>query len=228
MVNKNESQDPKQLEKIETSLNKAELYIENNQNKIIYIVGIIVLIITGFMVYKNFYLKSQEEKAQASIWPAQNSFNLDTAYNIALYGNENVVGFSEIVDKYGSTKTGNLAKYCAGVCCMHLGEYENAIDYLEDFSTDDPIVGPTSKGLIGDAYNELGNRDKAIEYYLEAAEMGDHEFLSPRFLMKAGMTYEKLGKKDKALEVYNQIKDTYDTSPEASNIDKYITRVSFK
>ena len=127
----------------------------------------------------------------------------------ALYGNESVMGFSEIVDEYGSTKAGNLAKAYAGFCCIKLGEYENAISYLEDFEVQDPVIMPLAKSAIGDAYTELGNLDKAVAFYLEAAELSSHELSSPLFLMKAGMVYEKMEKKDKALEVYTKIKDEY-------------------
>ena len=227
MANNSESQDPKQLEKIESTLGKAELYIEKNQKKLTYIVGAVVVLIAAYMGYKKLVVEPRESEAQSTIWQAESFFRKDS-FQIALYGNESVVGFAEIVDDFGSTKTGNLAKGYAGFCSLQLGEFENAIDYLEDYETEDPIIGPLAISGIGDAYSELGNLDKAIEYYLQAAELGNHELTSPRFLMKAGLVYEKQGKKDKALEVYTKIKDTYDTSPEAAYIDKYITRVSYK
>lgn len=225
MANTNETHEPKQLEKIESKLGKAELYIEQNQKKLTYIVGAILLVVAGFMAYRNYVLTPKETEAQNVIWQAQNAFAKDS-FNIALYGNESVMGFSEIVDEYGSTKAGNLARAYAGFCCVKLGEYQNAIEYLEDFEVNDPIVFPLAKCAIGDAYVELGNLDKAVTYYLEAAEISNHELTSPRFLMKAGVVYEKLEKKDKAREVYTKIKDVYPTSNEASTIDKYITRVS--
>jgi tetratricopeptide (TPR) repeat protein len=227
MAKNSEIQDPKQLEKIESTLSKAELYIEKNQKKLTYIVGALVLLVGGIMVYKNLVQAPREKEAQSLIWQAENYFKVDS-FQIALYGNESVMGFAEFVDEYGSTKSGNLAKGYAGFCSLKLGEYKEAIDYLEDYKTEDPIVGPLAKSGIGDAYSELKQYDKAVDYYMQAAELSNHELISPKFLMKAGLVYEKLGKKDKALEVYTQIKEKYDTSPEASMIDKYITRVSYK
>lgn len=221
------NQDPKELEKIETTLSKAELFIENNQKLLTYIVGGILLIVAGYIGYKKFISEPREVEAQNTFWQAENYFRKDS-FNIALHGNESVVGFEEIVDEYGSTKAGNLAKAYAGFCSLQLGEFDQAIDYLEDFETEDPIVGPLAISGIGDAYSETGKYEKAVEKYIEAADLANHELTSPKFLMKAGLTYEKLGKKDKALEVYTKIKDTYDTSPEAAQIDKYITRVSYK
>ncbi|HRS19566.1 MAG TPA: tetratricopeptide repeat protein [Bacteroidales bacterium] len=227
MAQSKETQEIKQFEKIESTLGKAELYIEKNQKKLTYIVGAILLLVAAFMAYRNFVVTPRESEAQNVIWQAQNAFAKDS-FKIALYGNESVMGFSEIVDEYGSTKAGNLARAYAGFCCIRLGEYENAIDYLEDFEVNDPIVMPLAKCAIGDAYTELGKYDKAVSNYLEAAKLSDHELTSPRFLMKAGLVYEKMNKKDKALDVYTQIKESYPTSNEATVIDKYITRVSLK
>ncbi|HPH16349.1 MAG TPA: tetratricopeptide repeat protein [Bacteroidales bacterium] len=227
MAHTNETNEPQKLEKIESTLGRAELYIEQNQKKLTYIVGAVLIVVAGFIAYRNFVISPRETEVQNVIWQAQNAFAKDS-FNIALYGNESVMGFSEIVDEYGSTKAGNLAKAYAGFCCIKLGEYENAISYLEDFEVQDPVIMPLAKSAIGDAYTELGNLDKAVAFYLEAAELSSHELSSPLFLMKAGMVYEKMGKKDKALEVYTKIKDEYPTSNEASSIDKYITRVSFK
>lgn len=225
MAQTNETNEPKQLEKIESTLGKAELYIEQNQKKLTYIVGAILLVIAGFMAYRSFVIAPREGEAQNLIWQAQQAFAKDS-FNIALNGNESVVGFAEIAEDYSGTKAGNLARASAGFCCIKLGEYENAIEYLEDFEVNDPIVMPLAKCAVGDAYSELGKFDKAVTYYLEAANLSNHELTSPRFLMKAGMVYEKLGQKDKAKEVYTKIKDEYPTSNEATSIEKYITRVS--
>ena len=43
------------------------------------------------------------------------------------------LGFIDIADDYSSTKAGKLANYYAGLSYLYLGEFENAIDYLEDF-----------------------------------------------------------------------------------------------
>ena len=47
------------------------------------------------------------------------------------------------------------------------------------------------------------------------------------YLLKAGQVAEEMGNKDKALDFYKKIKDQYPESAEASDIDKYITRIEF-
>ncbi len=90
------------------------------------------------------------------------------------------------------------------------------------------MVGPMATGAIGDAYMELGESDKAITYYLEAAGQDDNDFTTPLFLLKAGQVYELTENYDEALDVYNRIKDDYKMSNEGRSIEKYIARAEAK
>jgi tetratricopeptide (TPR) repeat protein len=134
------------------------------------------------------------------------------------------LGFLEIIDQYGSTDVGELSEYYAGACYLNLGDYENAIDYLKGFSTDEPVLMATAQGATGDAYLQLGNNDDAIKWYQKASKT-DNELIAPVYLFKLGLLYEKSGKKEQALEAYTKIKNDYENSSEARQIDKYITRV---
>ena len=53
---------------------------------------------------------------------------------LALLGDANGAGFLDVVDKYGSTPSGNLAKHYAGICYLRTGDLENAAKYLAKFS----------------------------------------------------------------------------------------------
>ena len=48
---------------------------------------------------------------------------------------------------------------------IYIGEFEDAIDYLEDFKSDDIVLSSLAIGCIGDAYLELDDQDKAMSYY---------------------------------------------------------------
>ena len=74
-----------------------------------------------------------------------------------------MLGFIEIADKYSSTPSGNLAKYYAGLSYLYMGEYQNAIQYLEKFSSDDLLLSNLAKANIGDAYMQLGEYRKVLK-----------------------------------------------------------------
>src|SRR5690606_36349496 len=123
-----------------------------------------------------------------------------------------------------STQAGNLANYYLGISFLRMGEYQAAIDALEDFSSDDKIVSTIAIGAIGDAYMELGDVSQAAEYYEDAAYNNDNDFTSPVYLLKAARANEHAGDYNKALEYYNEIKKNYKSTPEGRDIDKYIAR----
>ncbi|MDD3666198.1 MAG: tetratricopeptide repeat protein, partial [Bacteroidales bacterium] len=174
---------------VEEALGKTEQFIEDNQKYLMIGIAVIVVAILGFMAYNKLYKAPMEEKAKSEVFMAEKYFELDSL-DLALNGDGNHVGFLEIIDNYGSTQTGNLARYYAGMCFLKKGDFQSAIDYLENFSSDEMMVSSMALGGIADAYLELGNNDKAISYYEKAAGNRPNEFTSPVFLMKAGLASE--------------------------------------
>lgn len=63
-------------------------------------------------------------------------------------------GFLDIIETYSGTKSANLAKYYAGICYLHLGQHDAAIEFLNDYNAKDEPTNITRLGTIGDAYSE--------------------------------------------------------------------------
>ncbi len=213
------------LKEVEHALTTAELFFEKNAKLISIIFGAAVVLALLLLATHRFYTIPHEAKAKEQIFTAEQYFEKDS-FNLALNGDGNYPGVLDIVDNYGRTPAGNLAKYYAGISYLHIGKYKEAIEYLENFKTDDLLLKPVATGAIGDAYAELGNKDKAIKYYTEASEMKSNKFTSPIYLLKAGRMYEMMGNKEKALSNYQIIKDKYNDSNEARLADKYIARLT--
>ncbi len=210
------------IEAVEQVFTRTEQFIEQNQNIILIVVGVIIVVVLGFFGFKRFYLVPKEKEAQGQMFMAEKYFEMDSLSK-ALNGDGNYLGFLDIIDEYGITKSANLAQYYAGLCYLRMGQFDNAIEYLKKFDSDDEMAAPMARGAIGDAYMELNETDKAVSYYLDAAEMRENEFTSPMFLMKAAMACEVAGKLDKALEIYRRVKKEYPRSFDAREIDKYIS-----
>jgi tetratricopeptide (TPR) repeat protein len=215
------------IEAVEEALSKSEMFIEKNQKILTIILGAIILVFVLFFGYKKYIQTPKEKEAQTAMFNAEYYFDQDSV-NLALNGDGENYGFLDIIDDYGSTKSGNLAKYYAGICYLKMGEYENAIDYLKKFSSEDQIVSSMALGAIGDSYMQLGDIDKGIEYYLKAAKKNENEFASPPFLMKAAWGYEINNDWSAALDTYNKIKKDFPKSREARELDKYIARAKAK
>ncbi len=220
---KDNNRTEEQMQAVEGALSKTEQFIEDNQKILTGIVAVIVIAVLGYFSYQKFYLNPKEEEAQSQMFMAEKYFEQDSL-KLALNGDGQYPGFLQIADDYSMTKAGNLADYYTGAIYLKQGKYEQAISYLEDFDGDETIVQPWATGKIGDAYMELGQMEKAVDYYLRAAKDQKNNFTSPHFLMKAGMTYEVMDKPQKAHEMYKKIKSEYPDSMEYREIDKYIAR----
>ncbi len=207
-------------------VSRSEQFIENNSKKIIYGIVAVAVIVGAVLGFKHGYLIPQEKKAAAAIFKGEQYFAKDS-FNLALNGNgADYVGFEGIIDQYGGTASGNLAKAYAGICYFKMGETEKALDKLKSFSGDDSMISPAIIGLVGDCYVNMGNVKEGVGYFEKAAKKADNEVISPVYLKKAGLAYENLKQYDSAVKAYTVIKEKYFNSMEAANIDKYIARAS--
>ncbi len=227
MTKKKHEQASDAIENVEEVLSRSEQFIEDNQKVITAVIVIIIAVVGIYMGYKKYILEPKEGNAQSQMFVAAQYFERDS-FNLALNGDVNYPGFLAIIDDYSGTKAANLAKYYAGISYLHLGSFQEAINYLKDFKSEDKMLKPIAMGAIGDAYMELDNKAEAAKYYKKAAEVSKNDFTSPIFMMKAGQAYEMLGNYDDALTIYKDIKENYAASAEGRVIDKYITRAEKK
>lgn len=213
---------------VEDALTQSEAFIIKNKNAIIGSVVAVVIIVAGFMLYKNFISEPREQKAAAALFKGEQYFGNDQ-YELALNGDSTgFAGFIKVADEFSNTASGKLAKAYAGICYAQLGKWQEAVNYLEGFDGEDQMVGPAALGALGDCYANLEQLDKATSAFMDAAAKADNNTLSPVFLKKAAEIYEKQGKYAKAVEAYTQIKEKYFNSYQAMDIDKYIDRANAK
>ena len=217
------SKAPDNIVAVETALSRSEQFIEDNRKILIGIVTVIVLVVGSYLAYKKWYLQPRNEEANAQMFQAEQYFERDS-FNLALNGDLNYPGFLGIIDDYASTKAGNLAHYYAGICYLQLGKFNEAIEYLSGFDSDDKMIMPMAYGAQGDAYLELKQPEKAAEFYIKAGTVSENIFSSPLYLMRAGLVLESLKDYKAALEQYKIIKEKYKNSAEGRVIDKYIAK----
>lgn len=227
MSNKKDAVEHDNFESVENALTKTEQYIEDNRKSLTIIILAIAAVVGIYLGYQKFYLEPKEEDALADMFMAEHYFQQDS-FRLALDGDGQYLGFLDIIDSYGPTKSANLAHYYVGISYLHLGEFEEAIDYLEKFDGNDRLVAPEALGATGDAYVELGDLQKGISYYKKATNYNANELISPIYLMKSGLVYEELGEYQKALDAYETIASKYPSSDEARDVEKYITAVKMK
>ena len=208
---------------LDEGASRTEAWVEKNQKYILGLIGAVAICVLGYLAYEQFIQKPKEIEATNEMFQAQTYFEQaltapakDSLFNLSLNGGEGKYGFIDLVDKFGGTAAGNLSKYYAGMAFLNTNNYKEAINYLDDFSSDDAIIGPLAKGGIGDAFVQLGQEDKALTYYEIAASMSTNDFTTPRFLLKAGTAAMNTGKKEKAIKHFTEIVEKYPNATEAA------------
>ncbi|MCF4101368.1 tetratricopeptide repeat protein [Gillisia sp. M10.2A] len=216
---------------LDEGANRTEEWVAANQKYIYIVVGLAAIIILGYLGWQRFIQEPKEIEAANEMSQAQDYFNSalastgaqsDSLYTMSLNGGEGKFGFLDIIDNYGSTPSGNLAKYYAGFAYLNTNKYQEAIDQLEDYNGDDEITAPLAVAGIGDAFMQLDQPEEALNYYDKAASMRSNSFTTPKALMKAAITAIQLGKGEKAASYLNRIKDEFSTSPEAATVPVYL------
>jgi TolA-binding protein len=159
------------------------------------------------------------------MFPAVYHFEADSLQK-ALNGDGANEGLIAIAEDYGMTKAGKLAKFYAGAAYLKQGKFDEAIQYLNDFSTDDLLIQARAYALTGDAYMEKNNLSEAINFYRKAADYKPNEFFTPAYLMKLGLAQELAKDTQGAIETYDRVATQYPKSAEAVNALKYKSKLA--
>ncbi len=209
------------IEGVEQSFSRAEQFIENNMKQLGIGLGIVIALGLGYWSYGEYVTKPMEIEASEALYPAEQAFRADSLQK-ALNGFNGNLGFPEVAEEYSGTKAGNLAHYYAGISYMNTGDYESAIEHLDQFSSNDGTMNVLAVGLIGDAFHELNQPEEALEYYSKAASLKGTDLSTPSVMFKAAQTAEMLEDWSEALKFYQKLKMDYPNAQQSKDIDKYI------
>jgi len=211
---------------LDETASKTEEWVAGNQKYIFIGIGAIAFVLLGYLIYSKVFSAPKEAEAANEVFQANSYFNQainvnvsdnvlgglatrDSLFNLALNGGDGKFGYLNIIKNYSGTNAANLANYSAGIAYLNLNKYNEAIGHLQDFSSDDIIIGAKAKGAIGDAFVQLGQPDQALEYYEKAFKHSENDATTPVYLLKAGITALESGKGAKALEYFNRIENEY-------------------
>ncbi|MBC7851348.1 MAG: tetratricopeptide repeat protein [Chitinophagaceae bacterium] len=205
----------------------SQQFWSKNSKFILFGLTAVVLVIAGFFLYKNYFKAPAEAAANEAIWPAQANFKVDS-FRLVLNGNGTKAnpGVLRIIKDHSGTAAGNLSKFYAGVSYLQLGDFNNAVKFLEDYSADRPALKMRAAGSLGDAYAELGKNDQAASSYKTASSsFEDDEVNTAEYLYRLGHLYDKTGKSKEAIETFKSLKAKYPESLRAREADKYLAKL---
>jgi len=213
------------------AMNKTEFFLEKHGRMISYAI-LFLFVLAGLVFgYRAMIVAPRAEKAAELMAEAQKRFEAQTPdYELALLGDANGAGFLDVVAQYGSTPSGNLAKHYAGICYLHMGDWENAAVYLAKFSPVDGIPGQIinaqNLGLQGDVAVEMQDYADAVKFYAKAVEASDNNLTAPMYLYKGALAEQAQGRKAEAAALLERILASYPMSAEAREAEKMLGSVN--
>jgi len=201
---------------------KAQDFWTRYQKQITIVLAIIVLGIGGWWGYRNFVVKPRAEKAIDAMFKAEEYYRLDSIQK-ALNGDGINWGFVRVIKEYGGTGAGKLARFYAGDCYLRMGDFNNAVKHLKEYSSSAKQFQARAYKLLGDAYSELNRNDEAIASYKKASShFTDDRYNSAEALFFAAFLADKLGKNTEAIDLYKEIKEKFYDTPFAPEADKFL------
>lgn len=210
---------------IETTQSATHFWIKY-KNLIIGLLAAIILVVSGWLLYKNLVVKPKEERAAEAVFKAEEYFRNDSI-TLALNGDGQNRGFLNIIKNFDGTKAANLSHFYAGTIYLRTNDFNNAVKHLKDFSTDSKQIQMIAYGRLADAYSEQGKKDDAVTNYKKAGSyFPEDETNSSEFLFRAGYLLESMGKNKEAVDVYKELKQKFPKTEKGFSIDKYIYRLS--
>jgi len=220
------------FETLDTTASKTEEWVVKYQNIILTFIGIVAVGVLAFLGYQNYVIEPKTKEAISELNQAQfyfelavNSEDSDSLYKRALNGGEGKYGFLDIIENYKGTTAAKLATYSAGMSYLNIKDYQNAITYLDQFNSEDVLLGALAKGAIGDAFEQMGQPEKALDYYIAASNINNNVYSTPKFLYKAAMIGSKLGRNKQSIAYLERIKKEFKESREAKMVSVQIAKI---
>ncbi len=213
-------------DKLVTTYFKASEYIEENKKRLSWLVGGLVVVSIGAVIYFN-NRAANEEKAATALGQIIRYYDKGE-YQTAIDGvpEKNVVGLKDVVENYGGTSSGDLARFYLANAYYYTGKIDEALTEFENFRGSYPPLRSSALAGIASCYEAKGNHKQAAEYFEKAASKSADAQLTPEYLHHAARDYALSGKKDHAIELLKRLKKDFPTSSYARDADRLLAQFS--
>jgi len=209
-----------------TSYMKATSFFEQNKKNVqVGLTALVVLIIASVAYMNN--QRSNNEAATAELGKVYAYYD-NSQYQLAIDGvpERNIRGLKSVVEEYGGTRAGEMARFYLANAYFQLGRYDEALENFEEFSGSDPLLEASRLSGIAACHEAKGNHPEAAEYFEKAATKYPKDPNAAENLHHAARNYGLAGQKGKAVDLFKKLKKEYPTSTFAREADRYIAQFS--
>lgn len=225
MLEKKKKLTKKQIkeDKLVTSYYQAQKFYEDNQSKILLAVGAIAIIIVAVFWYSS---KVEQENLTATTELARViPLYEQGSYLEAIDGKPgtNIMGLIKIVDEFGGSDQGEVARIYLANAYYFTGKIDEALEEYDNYSGSNKLLSASAIAGKAACYEAKENFKEASNSYEKAANIDKYNPQNPDYLLSAGKNYIKAGDKENAEEVLKELKESYKNSQAAREADKYLS-----
>ncbi|MCB0731755.1 MAG: tetratricopeptide repeat protein [Ignavibacteriae bacterium] len=227
MIGKKKKLTKKELQedKLVTSFYKSQEFFDEYKQKLIIIAGSLAVIVLAILWYVN--KKSDDNlKAASQLSEIVSYFDMGQ-YQKAIDGEPGtqLIGLNNIVDNYGSTEQGEIAKIYLAKSYYALGNYDQALEYYSDYSGDSKLHQSSAFAGMAACYEQKGQFEDAADLYKKAANTYDLKSQKSEYLLNSGINYIKAGNKEEAKDLLETLKNDFKTTVAAREVEKYLSQL---
>ena len=193
------------------------------------VLGGVIVVVGGFLIYKNFIQGPKEKKGADAVVKVQNLFK-DSLYSQTgelqtKFLDPTIAEAETVIKNYGGTKAGNMARFIAGSAYLKKGVFDKAVSHLKEFDGDGaPQYQGRAYKLLGDALAEQNKGKEAVDYYKKAASAfeEDEQSASEALFLAAYLTDKVLKDEKAAIDLYKEVKTKFGNQQWGFEAEKYL------
>lgn len=210
-------------EKLMTFYYKAVDFFEKNKKHVYTALTIVVIAVAGIILLVN-KRKANNEIAGVELQKISDIYNTGN-YQQAINGDSLGIskGLQYIVDEYGSTENGEMAKIMLANSYNALRDFDKAEKYYKDYSGNNRILQASSVAGLASVYEARNNFSEAAKTFEKAANMDKDNPFIDQYLFYAAKDYYRANDFASAKKIFNKLKEDFPKSKYNGESEKYKT-----
>ncbi|MBO4955153.1 MAG: hypothetical protein J6C77_01965 [Muribaculaceae bacterium] len=208
------------IDDLNDSLSRAELRVQNNKKNIMWASVAVAAIVAILLIYIYGFHRPAVNKANNDFGLANNAY-----LSASATGEPTDTALVEIAELFEAAAAnghqgGNNATLMAAIVSYQAGDWQKALDLLDDYDRTDEVIATTSQVLAGDCYVNLGDLEKGLETFKDAQETADgNPLLVPYILIKQANVNRELKNYSEEAAIYQTLLDEYPLYQQQCGVD---------
>jgi tetratricopeptide (TPR) repeat protein len=208
-------------EKLMAFYYKAVEFFENNKKHVYTALTILVITVAGIILLVN-KRKANNEIAGVELQKIKTVYqagNFQQAINGDSLGMSR--GLQYIVDEYGSTENGEMAKIMLANSYNALRDFDKAEKYYKDYSGSNKVLQVSAAAGLASIYEARNNYPEAAKQFEKAANMDKDNPFVDQYLFYAAKNYYRSDDFTNTKKLFDKLKEDFPKSKYNTESERY-------